>query len=873
MMEQYTRIKTKHGDAILFFRLGDFYEMFQQDAKEASALLGLTLTQRNGVPMCGIPYHASQGYIARLLKAGKKIAICEQLSLPQAGKGLAERDVVEVITPGTLTDEEFLEQGRNNYIVSLAEVRRGIALAYVDVSTGEFACSFLSPEVRIDILRSELARLEPREILVQESLLNADSEVKNLIVGSGRIVINALPDWSFNRKNSYERLCRHFGTLGLKGFGLEGEDPEVLVAGVLLEYLEENAKHVLTHLRTLRRYSQKQFLLFDDATLRNLELVQNLQDGGDSYTVRTILDHTKTAMGKRNIRKWILQPLVERTAILERQRLVDHLYHDQKLLSALRSGLMDILDLERLSARVGLEKAHGKDLLGIKTSLQKALRVVDLSGNIPCSAAPGENQKKGIHTLVDLLDRALAENPSIVLTEGNLIKSGYSPELDQLQELQENSKKILEEYLESEKKASGIQNLKIRYNKIIGYFLEVTKSNIASAPSHFIRRQSLVTGERYTTERLIELESSLNSALERRISLEKELFLELREKVREKLPEIQNLAGFIALIDGIQSLSYAATLYGFTKPEIIESRDLFIKDGRHPVVERYLPPGEFVPNSLSLEEEGKWFALITGPNMAGKSTFLRQTALIVILAQMGSFVPASEARVGLVDQIFCRVGAQDNLARGESTFLVEMNETAYILRTATDRSLIIMDEVGRGTGTNDGLAIAWAVMEYLLEIVRAKTLFATHFHELTSLNHPRMKNLSMAIREEGGTIVFLRKVQDGPSNNSYGVHVARLAGLPPSILDRAAGILARLVAMKEGRSGTEEVLIPPEDVQRQNQLFSTLEILEKEIKDFPVETRTPLDALNFIARWKKILTGDKKKKQHTSEAKDSFLLF
>jgi len=879
MMEQYNRIKRKYKDAILFFRLGDFYEMFQQDAREASSLLGLTLTQRNGVPMCGIPFHASQGYIARLLKAGKKIAICEQLHVPPAGKGLADRDVVEVITPGTVTDEELLDRGANNYLAALAEVQKGIALSYVDLSTGEFVATFVPPETekKLDILKAEFARLELREIILPESLLNTEPDIQSLILSNREMVINALPDWSFNQKNSYERLCRHFGTLGLKGFGFTEKDPEVLVAGIVIEYLEENAKNLLPHIRTLKRYTQREFLLLDEATLRNLELVQNLQDGGDRYTLKAVLDHTKTAMGKRLIRKWILQPLLRKETILERQSLVEHLYHEQTVLQSLRSSLGEILDLERLAARVALDKAHPKDLAGIRSSLKSALELVEKLPFPPERVGFTPESTLTVQNLIRLLERGLVENPPIQFTEGDLIKPGYNAELDRWRDLRKNSRSVLEEYLESEKKASGIQNLKVRYNKIIGYFLEVTKSNLPNVPPHFIRRQSLVGGERYTTERLMELESQLEHAEEKSLSLEKELFQELRNQVKTELPIIQTLASAVAQIDGIQSLAYAATLYGYTKPELLDSKDLHIQDGRHPVVERYLPPGEFVPNSLTLEGDGKFFALITGPNMAGKSTFLRQTALIMIMAQMGSFVPAQEARVGLVDRIFCRVGAQDNLARGESTFLVEMNETAYILRTATDRSLIIMDEVGRGTGTKDGLAIAWAVMEYLLEVIRAKTLFATHYHELTALNHPRMKNLSLSIREEGTNIVFLKKVQEGPSSNSYGIHVARLAGLPPSILDRANGILLNLAGRNPEEPLPPPIPPPPPSITVLTPDASLLSLLEKEVRTFPIETSTPLDALNFLARWKKRLSGEKtpsgkKKTPSPAESQTPFLL-
>ncbi|MFQ3621281.1 MAG: DNA mismatch repair protein MutS, partial [Spirochaetales bacterium] len=709
-------------------------------------------------------------------------------------------------------------------------------------------------------------------------------EVQNLVVSTKHIVLNPLPDWSFNQKNSYDRLCRHFGTAGLKGFGFQEEDPELLVAGILLEYVEENAKNLLPHIRDLRKYNQQEFLLLDETTLRNLELVQNLYDGTDRYTLKSILDHTKTAMGKRLLRRWILQPLVKKEQILERQRWVDRLYHEQKLLQTLRNLLGEILDLERLSARVALDKAHPKDLAGIKVSLERGVAVLERLPFFKETLTLSEQDITSLKELIAKIEQCLVENPPTFLTEGNLIRQGYNADLDYLRSLKQNSQSILEEYVESEKQATGIQNLKVRYNRIIGHYLEVTKSNLSLVPTHFIRRQSLVGGERFTTERLMELDAQLQTAQERSLQLEKELFLSLREQIKTQLSSVQALADVLAQIDAFQSLAYAATLYGYTKPEITSSKSLYISDGRHPVVERHLPPGEFVPNSLSLEGEGKYFALITGPNMAGKSTYLRQTALILIMAQMGSFVPAQEARIGLVDRIFCRVGAQDNLARGESTFLVEMNETAYILRSATDRSLIIMDEVGRGTGTNDGLAIAWAVMEYLLDVVQAKTLFATHYHELTALNHPHMQNLSMAIREQGTEIVFLKKVKEGPSNNSYGIHVAKLAGLPPEVLNRASGILSHLVSLKEGSTllsnlPTPEPIVKSEPSSEPVAFLkdsALLNHLKKEIEEFPLDTTPPLEALNFLAQWqKKLKAGSvkpKRKSPSLSEAKTPFLL-
>ncbi|MDR3200791.1 MAG: DNA mismatch repair protein MutS, partial [Spirochaetales bacterium] len=529
----------------------------------------------------------------------------------------------------------------------------------------------------------------------------------------------------------------------------------------------------------------------------------------------------------------------------------------------LRDQLAKVLDLERLSARIALDRAHAKDLCAVRDSLALAFCVHE-----EMTVMRGERGTNidaetlaSLKELHALLEKSLADSPSILLTEGNMIRDGYNSKLDELRKLQSNRKAVLDNYIEKEKKLSGIPSLRIRYNRIIGYFIEVTKTHAAAVPEHFIRRQSIVGGERYTTDKLIDLESQLASASESIIELEKELFLAVRTKTKIRVHGILSASAFLAETDALQSLAQAATLHGFTRPRVSSGGDLVITEGRHPVVENYLPPGEFVPNGLSLRPAAESFALITGPNMAGKSTYLRQTALIVILAQIGSFVPARDAELGIIDKIFCRVGAQDNLARGESTFLVEMNETANILRAATPRSLIIMDEVGRGTSTHDGLAIAWAVCEHILDLIKAKTLFATHYHELTALKHEHLFNLSMDIREEKGSIIFLKRIKAGPSNNSYGIHVARLAGLPRPVLERAAAILESLDADKEGSPGilSPESRLPEKPAKPTGTLFSSLEILEEEVLNYSVEKSTPLEALNFLHRWQKILRSDKKK--------------
>lgn len=849
MMKQYKRIKSEHRDTILFFRLGDFYEMFDSDAKEVSSLLNLTLTARHGVPMCGIPYHAAQNYLSRLLRAGKKIAICEQISLPEKGKGIAERQVTEILTPGTIVDENFLDCSRNNFLLSLGKYGANLSMAWLDLSTADFFVSSHPYEERLAILKRELSRLSPREILIQESILEEDRSIKNLLEEQDNLVLNRLPEWHFDMDNSMNNLKRHFNTSNLKAFGLSDPDPAVLSAGILLEYVENTSKNLLKHINTLTPYIESSYVGLDESTQKNLELVKNLQDGSKKFTLLEILDFTVTAPGSRKLRNWILNPLLNKEMILIRQNRVELLYKSQSILAKLREKLKQILDVSRLASRVALDKAHGKDLLAIRNSLGIAEEVFETLGNLSKELLPlKEEERHQISETCSFLQESIHDDPSIVLTEGRLIKQGFNQELDGLKGMKKDSQGLLNEYLEKERVKSGINSLKIRYNRIIGYFFEVTKSNLSLVPPHFIRRQSLVGGERYTTEELIDLETRLNTASERIVELEKELFLEIRGRVKEKIPLLIRYSEIIAELDCYMSFAQAATVRGYRKPIISPDSGISISGGRHPVVEAHLDSGEFVPNSIYLDNNKKYFLFITGPNMAGKSTFLRQTALIAIMAQIGSFVPAEEAKIGLVDKIFCRVGAQDNLARGESTFLVEMNETAYILRCATKKSLIIMDEVGRGTGTRDGFSLAQAVSEYLIEKIKAKTLFATHFHELTSLSHPAIENLSLSVVEDNGKVHFLKKVISGPANNSYGIYVARLAGLPEIVISRAEDIILNW----KDPSPAANVQICAKS-PKQNELFSPIEMIEKEIRSISPDSITPLQALTRITQWKDLL--------------------
>lgn len=863
MLDQYRSIKARHRDEILFFRLGDFYEMFNEDAQEASTLLGLTLTKRQGQPMCGIPYHAAKAYIARLLKAGKKVAICEQR--PIAGKrGIMDREVVEIITPGTAIEDDYLEQSSNNYIADICLLKGYLCFAYLDVSTGEFkAYSIASHEDEEsgEAIRAELYRLSPRELLVQQSVLDQPKFFQ--VIRESGATIEPQPDWAYDPIHSLEVLKKKFGLASLKGFGFEDQDPALATAGHLLEYVQEMIHRDCLHVRALLRYEQQQFVLLDEATKRNLELVKNLSDSTKRDTLLDVIDRTRTAGGTRLLRQWLFQPLRERVQIEARLEAVAFLYHNQLLLGEVRKTLYGVLDIERLISRLAVDKANAKDLRALRDSLDAGLSLFRMleAAAPPLGLKPAMSPEhiQACRRVIDTIDEAILDDPSVVLTEGNLIRDGYNDELDDLRNIHRNTQAVLETYLEEEKERSGIQNLRIRYNRVIGYYLEVTKGNLANVPEHFIRRQSLVGGERYTTDRLADLESKINGAQERIIELEKRLFLETREHIKKYIPALLECSHSISQIDCLASLAQAATEHGYTRPEISENAEIEIVNGRHPVVETCLPYGDFVPNSISFSRADQWFVLITGPNMAGKSTVLRQTALIVLLAHVGSFIPADAAKIGLVDKIFCRVGAQDNLARGESTFLVEMHETAFILNTATEKSLVIMDEVGRGTGTLDGVSIAWAVSEYLIRRIGCRTLFATHYHQLTTMAIPGIRNMMMSVIEHDGDVSFPKRLEEGASSGSYGIHVARLAGLPDEVIVRASAIEAHLGALERGLiEGTRvgavsEKTTPPAAEEPQgsraafDELFSTEDLVISELKSLEPDTITPLKALQILS--------------------------
>ncbi|MBQ7539138.1 MAG: DNA mismatch repair protein MutS [Treponema sp.] len=866
LMIQYLSIKEEHKNDVLFFRLGDFYEMFDSDALEVSRLLNLTLTHRGSSPMCGIPYHAAKIYIARLLRCGKRIAICEQVSEPN-GKTLTERKVIEVITPGTALESEYLDGGANNFLACLCVQKGRAGFAYIDVTTSDFFATSWYEADMAENFSKELGRSHPRELLLPQSL-EKNEIIKNALMQNEEIAVSYYPDWNFDQSLSYKRLLSQFKTANLQSFSLDEKSPEVAPSGFLLDYLQKTATTNSPHVTGIKVYRDSQFVIMDDSSRRNLEIVQNLHDGSSQFSLLECLSHTQTAMGKRLLRSWLLYPLTNCDEIHSRQNHVELFTSNRNLLEYVHETFADILDIERLAGRIAMERAHAKDLQALKASLAAWLQVRSQLE----SHGFTRTEKSLAEQIVSLINDSIIDDPATALGEGRIIKEGWSKELDEYRRIHDNVNKILEDYAEEEKAATGIQNLRIRNNNLTGYYIEITRGKADAVPPHFILRRSLTNADRYTTNRLQEIEKQIGEAELKITETEKALFLAVRAKIAEHTAYLLQTAKEVAYTDVTSALAYAALLHGWVKPLVDNSKHFVVRSGRHPVVELHLPSGEFVPNYIEISAEKTdddgvlpYFALITGPNMAGKSTYLRQNALIALLAQIGSFVPAKEAHIGIVDRIFCRVGASDNLARGESTFLVEMTETAYILRTATEKSFVIMDEVGRGTSTEDGLSIAWAVSEYLLNALKCKTLFATHYHELTRLNHPALKLLCMDVSEEADKITFLRKIKEGASENSYGIHVASLAGVPQSVIRRANEILGSLhsdAALAENGVNVENLQTAQSASEKTLEkslampgLFSDEELVLDEILSSDPDDMTPRQALDLVARWKKSLSG------------------
>ncbi len=860
LLKQYENIKSRHKEEILFFRLGDFYEMFFSDAVEASGILGLTLTKRQNAPMCGVPHHAAKAYIGKLLKAGKKVAICEQLGQASKGRGIIDRGVVELITPGSVVDDDYLDSSANNFLVALGAFGKVLALAWIDASTGEFRAESF-PVTELERLKRALYSLAPRELIVRESVLD-EQEIAKLIAEHPLLVLNRLPDWVFSIDQGRKKLLDHFKTNSIKGFGFNDNDPALAAAGALLEYIEDALKVKPDHIRALKSSDSSNHVIIDEASQKNLEISKNLRDGSKEYSLLGVLDYTKTAMGSRALRQRLERPLRNPDAINNRLDAVSVLYKEQRALERIRSILASVRDLERLASRLAMDRASPKDLVALKITIEAS---ISLSSALPDAASSklflfsDADKKTAAADFAGLISTAISEEPANSPSDGMVIRKGWDAELDRLRSIKADAHSVLEAYLLEEREKNGLPGLKLRYNRILGYYLELSKAASQAAPDHFIRRQSISSGERYTSERLVELESDINSASERIIELESSLLRSVLDKLKPGIDMLFELAIKLAELDCSASLAWAATLKGYVRPIVDNSLVLEVKDGRHPVVEAYMPSSSFIPNSLELDGNKIRFALITGPNMAGKSTFLRQNALIVLMAQAGSFIPASGARIGVVDRIFCRVGAQDNLARGESTFLLEMHETASILNNASPSSLVIMDEVGRGTGTLDGLSIAWAVSEYVLDVSLCRTLFATHYHELTAIKHKSLKDLSMAVEERAGEVVFLRQLVAGPATGSYGIHVAKIAGIPQSVVDRAEEIrfqLEQQEGSKLAASSAASVTAFPKrkSMAKTAELFSAEELVINELRGMDPDKMTPIEALNRLHAIKKTLS-------------------
>lgn len=857
MMVQYQSVKKNYKNEVVFFRLGDFYEMFNDDAVEVSRLLNLTLTHRANQPMCGIPYHAAKVYIARLLRMGKKIVICEQVGdIPKGGKGIAERKVVEIITPGTALESEYLEGNNANYLAALSVYKGRVGFAYIDVTTSSFKATSWPAAKMQENFPKELGRSNPREFLLPLSL-KTNQDIQTVLASNANIAISYYPDWDFSFDVSYKKLTEQFKTVNLKSFGLDENSSEIIPAGFLLDYLSKTTNVQLPHVNSIQVYSDCEYLIMDDSSRRNLEITENMRDGTSQYTLLECVNYTKTAMGCRKIRNWLHFPLTNLKQIENRQNKISAFYKDQSLLDKVRLDFASILDVERLTGRIAMDKAHPKDLQALRFSLEAWVKAKNYLNQYDFSFISSEKSQK----IIDLISNSILDDPSTSLTDGGIIKSGWSEELDHWRSINNNFNQILSEYEQEEKERTGISTLKIKYNNNAGYFIEVSKGKLSSVPSHFIMRRALVNGDRYTTEKLQDLEMELNESSTKILELERDLFVEVRTELHEYLQYLFQIAEEIAETDVISTLAFAALKNNWIRPEISTDNIFEIFEGRHPVVENHMPTGEFIPNDIKISSENEGvpsFALITGPNMAGKSTYLRQNALIALLAQIGSYIPATSAKLGIIDRIFCRVGASDNLAKGESTFLVEMSETANILRAATTKSLVIMDEVGRGTSTEDGLAIARAVSEYLLDRIKCKTLFATHYHELSRMEHPSLIKLCLSISENNGTVVFLRKVMEGVTENSYGIHVAKLAGVPQEVIDRATVILAHIQSVAQDKPVMNiEKEIVSEKINSLNTpgLFSDEEIIISEILSTDVNNITPIEALQIVSRWKKELSG------------------
>ena len=849
MMQQYLQIHEKYPDCLLLFRLGDFYELFFDDAKTASRELELTLTGKDcgleeRAPMCGVPFHSVNTYIEKLIEKGYKVAICEQLEDPALAKGLVERDVVRVITAGTVTDPAMLEDKKNNYLMSVYIHGKQTGFSFVDVSTGEF--TVMEPER--GRLKAEISRVSPTEIITNDA-----EALRTELGGENAVLSEQTASW-YQTRNATEALYQHFKVTNLTALGLAGRTAGVCAAGALMRYLRDTQKNELDHIRVIRFAENGEYMALDQNTRRNLELTESIRGKGRKGTLLALLDQTCTAMGGRLLRSWLERPLIKADQIRRRLDAVEELAGRLILRESLAEKLTGVYDLERLVGKISYQNLNAKDCVALGQSLSRIPEIRDLLRD---AGAPMlteiRDQLDPLEDLTELLERAIQPDPPFVISEGGIIREGYSPELDEYREAQKNGKQWILALEAKERETTGIKNLRVQYNKVFGYYIEVTKSYLTLVPERYIRKQTLVSAERFMTPELKEMEQKIIGAQELSIRLELRLFNEIRDRISQRIGEIQRISDGVKSLDVLQSLARTAVENRYVRPEITEDGSLQITEGRHPVVEQTLPESGFVPNDTLLDTDENRMMIITGPNMAGKSTYMRQVALICLMAQIGSFVPADQAKIPVCDRIFTRVGASDDLASGQSTFMVEMSETAEILRNATAQSLIILDEIGRGTSTFDGLAIAWAVVEYICDKQRigAKTLFATHYHELSELEGhlDGVKNFCVSVKEHGEDVLFLRKIVRGGADKSFGVHVARLAGVPRPVIARAHEIQARLEVSNINQNTIGRNILG-EGRRRKNEQVDLFEYrkteLIQELSEIDVMSLTPMDAINRL---------------------------
>ncbi|MFH2030262.1 MAG: DNA mismatch repair protein MutS [Bacteroidota bacterium] len=860
LMTQFFRIKEENPDTILLFRVGDFFETFAEDAKTASKVLGITLTRRaNGkaghVPLAGFPHHAIDNYLPKLIRAGFRVAVCEQVENPKLAKGIVKREVVEVVTPGVVFSDKLLDHKKNNYLLAVYLDNDIAGLSFSDISTGEF----FTYEVHQNQLVEQFGLINPAEVLIAKKQKNVLIPLLEKYTPSARIT--KIDDWIFTYEFGNDLLLEHFKTKTLKGYGIDHLQNGITAAGAVLNYLRETQKLSLDHLNKISRYNPNDFMLLDYSTKRNLEITFTIQEGSREGTLISILDRTETAMGGRLLKKWISAPLRKIEPILQRQNAVEDLFKNKTLRTNLKNELKEISDLERLISKVCTARVNPREMISVKSSLKRIPLIKQLLDQADSDVIKLLNSKLNeLENIVEKLELAIDDSPPISLSDGGIIRSGFNIELDELRELSSNAKNWIANFQKSERERANISSLKVSYNRVFGYYIEISNTHKNKIPENYIRKQTLVNSERYITPELKDYEDKILNAEENISSLEYQIFNEIRGLLAHETVAIQENARLIAMLDCYVSLAECAESYKYVKPEINESNQINIKHGRHPVVERILPPGEkFTPNDCFVNNEENQIIILTGPNMAGKSVYLRQIGLIVLLAQIGSFVPAESASIGLVDKIYTRVGASDNIAAGESTFLVEMQEAANILNNATSKSLILLDEIGRGTSTFDGISIAWAITEYLHENpdISAKTLFATHYHELNEMAtlFPRIKNYKVEVREYGDKVIFLHKVSKGGADHSYGIQVAQMAGLPLFVTNRAKEILQNLESKELTPYEMKKVKLAgmKNDSTQINMFEITDDKLRKELSDIEINSLTPLEALNRLSQMKKKL--------------------